>query len=77
MSVNNMEEEEIRTITLSLARIAYQAEKEGTSIFDLIRSTVLPLEATKPYDFIAGAQGHIINKEANIEAVKRFLYSED
>ncbi len=77
MSVNNMEEDEIRTITLSLAHIAYKAEREGTSIFDLIRSTVLPLEATKPYEFVAGAQGHIIDKEANIEAVKNFLYSED
>ena len=77
MSVNNMEEDEIRSITLSLARIAYQAEREGTSIFDLIRSTVLPLEATKPYDFVAGTQGHLIDKEANIAAVKEFLYSED
>ncbi len=77
MSENNMEEDEIRSITLALARIAYQAEREGTSIFDLIDSTVLPLEATKPYDFIAGAQGHIIDKAANIEAVKEFLYSED
>ena len=77
MSVNNMEEDEIRTITLALARIAYQAEREGVSIFDLIRSTVLPLEATKPYDFVAGTQGHLIDKEANIQAVKEFLYSED
>ena len=77
MSVNNMEEDEIRSITLSLARIAYQAEREGTSIFDLIRSTVLPLEATKPYDIVAGTKGHLIDKEANIKAVKEFLYSED
>ena len=77
MSVNNMDEEEIRSITLALAKIAYQAEREGTSIFDLIRSTVLPLEATQPYDFVAGTQGHLIDKEANINAVKEFLYSED
>ena len=77
MSVNNMEEDEIRSITLALARIAYQAEREGTSIFDLIQSTVLPLEATQPYDFVAGAQGHLIDKEANINAVKEFLYGED
>ena len=77
MSDNNMEEDEIRTITLALAHIAYQAEREGVSIFDLIRSTVLPLEATKPYDFVAGTQGHLIDKEANITAVKEFLYSED
>lgn len=77
MSVNNMTEEEIRSITLALARIAYQAEREGTSIFDLIRSTILPLEATKPYDIVAGTKGHLIDKEANIAAVKEFLYSED
>ena len=77
MSDNNMEEDEIRTITLALARIAYQAEREGTSIFDLIKFTVLPLEATKPYDFVAGTQGHLIDKEANIAAVKEFLYGED
>ncbi len=77
MSVNNMEEDEIRTITLSLAHIAYQAEREGTSIFDLIRTTILPLEATKPYDIVAGTKGHLVDKEANIKAVKEFLYSED
>ncbi len=76
MSVNNMEEDEIRTITLALARIAYQAEREGTSIFDLIKSTILPLESTMPYDIVAGTKGHLINKEANIAAVKEFLYSD-
>ncbi len=76
MSVNNMEEDEIRSITLALARIAYQAEREGTSIFDLIKSTILPLEATKPYDMVAGTKGHLIDKEANIAAVKEFLYSD-
>ena len=77
MSVNNMSEDEIRSITLALAKIAYQAEREGASIFDLIKSTVLPLEATQPYDIVAGAQGHLIDKEANIAAVKEFLYTED
>lgn len=77
MSVNNMKEDEIRTITLSLAHIAYQAEREGTSIFDLIRTTILPLEATKPYDIVAGTKGHLVDTEANIQAVKEFLYSED
>ena len=77
MSENNMEEDEIRSITMALARIAYQAEREGVSLFDLIRTTVLPMEATKPYDYIAGARGHIIDKEANIKAVMEFLYSED
>lgn len=77
MSYNNMEDDEIKRVTLSLARIALQAAREGTSIFDLVSKTVLPLEATQPYDYVAGAQGHLIDKEANIEAVRKFLYSED
>lgn len=77
MSDNNMTEEEIKAITLSLARIAYQAEREGTNIMDLLRTTVLPLEATKPYDTVAGQQGHLVNKEANIAAIKEFLYSDN
>lgn len=76
MSVNNMTEDEIRSITLALAKIAYQAEREGTSIFDLIKSTILPIEATRPYDSVAGTKGHLIDKEANIAAVKEFLYSD-
>ena len=77
MSVNNMTEDEIKAITLSLARIAYQAEREGTNLMDLIRTTVLPLEATKPYDTVAGQQGHLVNKEANTAAVKEFLYGDN
>ena len=72
-SDNNMEEEEIRSITLSLARITYQAQREGGDILDLMRSTILPLEATKPYDNVAGTKGHLVDKEANIEAVREFL----
>ena len=77
MSANNMEEDEIRAISLSLARIALQAQREGTDIFDLLHTTVLPLEATQPYDTVAGAQGHLIDKEANIVAIRNFLYSDD
>ena len=77
MSENNMTEEEIQTITLSLARIAYKAQREGADILDLMRVTILPLEATKPYDIVAGTKGHLVDKEANINAVKEFLYSED
>ena len=77
MSDNNMEEDEIKAITLSLARIAYQAEREGTNIMDLLRTIVLPLEATKPYDIIAGTKGHLVDKEANSAAIKAFLYSDE
>ena len=77
MSENNMTEEEIRTITLALARIAYRGQREGADILDYMKSTILPLEATKPYDIVAGTKGHLVDKEANREAVKKFLYSED
>ena len=77
MSANNMEEDEIRAITLSLARIALQAQREGVDIFDLLRTTVLPLEATEPYDIVAGTKGHLVDKEANTAAVREFLYSDD
>ena len=77
MSENNMTEEEIRTITLSLAKIAYRAQREGADILDLMRSTILPLEATKPYDIVAGTKGHLVDKEANAQAVKEFMYNDD
>ena len=77
MSDNNMEEDEIRAITISLAKIAYKAHREGTDIMDLLRTTILPLEATKPYDIIAGAQGHLVDKEKNIAAIEEFLFSDD
>ena len=77
MSYNNMEEEEIRSITLSLSQVAYQATREGADILDAIHTTVLPLEATKDYDIVAGAKGHLVDKEANIAAIREFLFSDD
>ena len=77
MSTNNMQEEEIRAITIALAHVAYQANREGVDILDFLRTTILPLEATKPYDVVAGMQGHLVDKEANIAAIKEFLYSDD
>ena len=75
MSSNNLEEDEIRSITLSLARVAYQANREGVDILDYLHTTVLPLEATQPYDLVAGTKGHLVDKEANIAAIREFLYS--
>jgi hypothetical protein len=77
MSFNNLQEEEIKTISLTLARIAVQAARQGVNIFEALDKTVLPLEATQPYDTIAGAQGHIIDKEANIAAIRDFLFSNE
>ena len=77
MSANNLQEDEIRTISLALARIAWQASRQGVNIFDALDKIVLPLEATEPYDTIAGAQGHLVDKEANIEAIRNFLFNDD
>ena len=77
MSSNNLKEDEIRSITLSLARVAYQANREGVDILDYLHTTVLPLEATQPYDVVAGTKGHLVNKEANIAAIQGFLYSDN
>lgn len=77
MSSNDMSEEEIHSIAISLAHISYQANREGVDILDYLRTTVLPLEATQPYDLVAGAQGHLVDKEANRAAVQEFLYGEN
>ncbi len=77
MSSNNLEEDEIRSITISLAHVAYQANREGADILDFLTTTVLPLEATQPYDLVAGAKGHLVDKEANIAAIQEFLYSDN
>ena len=77
MSANNLEEDEIRSITISLAHVGYRANREGTDILDYMRKTVLPLEATQPYDIVAGTQGHLVDREANIAAIKEFIYGDD
>ena len=77
MSSNNMEEEEIRTITLALTHTAYMAARQGENILAGLDHIVLPLEATKPYDNVAGVQGHLVDKDANIAAIQEFLFSED
>ena len=77
MSSNNLTEDEIRSITISLAHVAYQANREGVDILDYLKTSILPLEATQPYDIVAGAKGHLVDKEANTAAVKEFLYSDN
>ena len=76
-SFNNLQEDRIRSITLSLARVAFQASRQGVDIFDSVKTMILPLEAKNEYDIIAGAKGHIVNKEANSAAIKEFLFKED
>ena len=76
-SANNMGEDEIRSIAISLAHVAFQANREGVDILDYLRTTILPLEATKPYDTVAGTQGHLVDKEANKAAIQEFIYGDD
>ena len=73
-SYNNLQQEEIDSISLALARVAYLASRQGYNIFESLDGTVLPLEAKDEYVIIAGAKGHLVNKEANSDAIREFLY---
>ena len=77
MSYHNLKEEEIISITLTLARTAFQATTQGVNIFDLVDYKIFPVEATQPYDHIAGAEGHLVNKELNHEKMFEFLYEDE
>ncbi len=77
MSENDLEETEIRSITIALANIAYKASREGADILDYMHQIVLPLEAKDPYDTVAGTKGHQVDKEANIAYIKEFLYGDN
>ena len=77
MSYNNLSDEEIETISWGLARGAYLASRQGVNVFDHIDTMILPEEARDPYDNIAGAQGHLVNKESNAAAIRRFIYGEE
>ena len=73
MSYNNLSEETIQSLSLALARVAYQGSRQGVDIFEALQFRVFPLEAKDPYDIIAGTKGHLIDKDANIAAIKEFL----
>ena len=75
MSYNNLSEENIIGITTTLSRIAYTAARQGVNIFDSLTYRVFPLEVKEPYQTVAGAQGHIVDKKANQAAMKEFLFS--
>ena len=77
MSFHNLSEDEIHTIALALAHVAYLGTRQGVDIFDNLEHKVLPLEATQPYDNVAGAKGHLVDKEKNIAAIREFLFRED
>ena len=46
MSYNNMTEEEIVDLTLTLSKVAYAAARQGVNIFDSLQYKVFPIEAT-------------------------------
>lgn len=77
MSVHNLNEDEIHAIALALAHVAYKASRQGVDIFDHLEHKVFPLEATQPYDIVAGAKGHLVDKRANTAAIQEFLFRED
>ncbi len=77
MAYHNLTEEAIQGITLTLARTAYAASREGVDVFTALHTGVFPLEATQEYDIVAGAEGHVIDVEANKEAMQAFLFAED
>ena len=74
MSYNNLTDEAIRNITTALSRVAYNAARQGVDIFSSLETDVYPLEAKDPYETVAGAKGHLVDKAANHAAMVRFLY---
>ena len=77
MSAHNLSDETIMDITVTLARVAYLASRQGTNIFDSLDYAIFPVEATEPYESVAGTMGHLVDTEANREAMMKFLFSED
>ena len=74
MAFNNLTDEVIDSISVALARVAYQASRQGVNIFeDSLKFKIFPLEATDPYDIIAGTKGHIVDKEKNTAAMREFM----
>ena len=76
-SYNNLTEEEITAIYTTLARSAFEASYQGVDIFESVDYAIFPLEALDEYDIIAGTKGHLVDAEANGEAMREFLYQED
>ncbi len=77
MCYHNLTEEEIISISLTLARIAYTAAREGVDIFASLETAVFPLEFPNPYDIVAGTKGHLVDYALNTEAMKAFLYYDE
>ena len=76
MSYNNLTEDDIAAITRALVLCAYRASRQGVDIFSAVETGIFPQEALKPYDTVAGTEGHLVDYEANAEAMRAFLYQE-
>ena len=74
---HNLSEDDIRLISLALARASYTGSRQGVNIFENLEHTVFPMESTQPYDTVGGAKGHLIDYKANTEAMKEYLFRED
>lgn len=78
MAYHNLSEEDIHNISVALARASYTGSRQGVNIFDeMLDYEVFPLEAKDPYQTIAGAKGHVIDFDANIKAMQKFLFTDD
>ena len=77
MAYHNLSEEEIHDISLALLRSGYLAARQGVGIFTNLQYEIYPKEARNEYDNVAGTKGHLVDYEANEEAMKAFLFNED
>lgn len=76
LAYSNLTEEEIEDISLALAYAGYLASRQGFNIFDQLEYAIFPLEATNAYDYVARVPGHIVDLEANGQAMTEFLFGE-
>lgn len=77
MSYNNLTDDDIKSIALAMARISYEAARQGTNIFDSVEKKIMPLECKDNYQIIAGSKGHVVDYEANGKAMRSFLFDEE
>ena len=77
MSYNNLTDDDIKSIALAMARISYEAARQGTNIFDSVEKKIMPLECKDDYQIIAGSKCHVVDYEANGKAMRQFLFDEE
>lgn len=76
-SYHNLAYDDIISIALSLGRAAYSSAMQGIDIFNNVDCMILPLEVYDPFDMVAGRTGHLVDYEANGQAIREFLYAEN